>query len=109
MGCSNLGTASRLRVKHWTGNYHVRCSSVAGSWNIVQDCQSENSFNVNIMRLRLQWIPKENQNIQLLISNHSPKLHVSTIRTALQQIYLQSRFLNYPLTSASCRVKAKTS
>src|SRR3990170_3352201 len=58
-------------VKQWARDYQVRCRPVTGSWHIVQDSYSKKRLNIDIMRKRLQRIPKENQIIQFLISNQS--------------------------------------
>ena len=80
-----VGEAALVRRRHERRrNHEVGRGPVAGNRNVPDDSDPEQGFDVGIVRLRLKWIPEEDDEVDGPFRDLGADLLVTAERTALK-------------------------
>jgi hypothetical protein len=96
-----------LRGHQWRRNHEIGRSVVARKWNVPNHRNPQQCLNVRIMRMRRQWVPEENEEINLTFSNPGPDLliaiQLSTFKLAHGQpeLFLYQRTILVPVAHSA--------
>ena len=85
------------------GDEKVRRRAVAGYGDVVDHCDAQQRLDVDVVRVRLQRIPKEDDGVDLALRDLGADLLVAAERTALQLLDGQVQvLLQEPAGRAGC-------
>jgi hypothetical protein len=64
----------------------VRRCAIARHWNVPDDGNAQEGLHVVVVRVRLEWIPEEDQQVDLALRDLRADLLVASQRPALQLV-----------------------